>query len=63
MRSKADSVKAVVQMLLGVFFFGLPSAYGVDVNIKITGEIYIPPAKSIMTRISRCLFRPCHCMK
>jgi minor pilin subunit PapF len=46
MRSRAGSVKAVVQMLLGgIFFFGLPSAYAVDVNIKITGEIYIHPCK------------------
>ncbi len=46
MRSRAGSVKAVVQMLLGgIFFFGLPSVYAVDVNIKITGEIYIPPCE------------------
>lgn len=46
MRSRAGSVKAVVQMLLGgIFFFGLPSVYAVDVNIKITGEIIVPACK------------------
>ncbi|MJN97643.1 fimbrial protein [Salmonella enterica subsp. enterica] len=40
-----DSVKLLLTLMGCGFFFGIQSAGAVDVNIKITGEIFIPPCK------------------
>ncbi len=46
MRNRARLVQIILKVLLGsIFFFGIQSAEAVDVNIKITGEIYIPPCR------------------
>ena len=44
MKVMSDSVK-VLLALMGGFIFGGQPAGAVDVKIKITGEIYIPPCK------------------
>ncbi len=45
MKSIPGSVKLLLALMGCGFFFGIKSAGAVDVNIKITGEIYIPPCK------------------
>ncbi|HDD8965296.1 TPA: fimbrial protein [Escherichia coli] len=41
----SGSVKLLLVLMGCSFFFGIQPARAVDVNIKITGEIYIPPCK------------------
>ncbi|WP_105517667.1 fimbrial protein [Escherichia coli] len=43
MKGISDSVKLLLALVGGSFIFGIQPAGAVDINIKITGEIYIPP--------------------
>ncbi|CAD6177158.1 minor pilin subunit PapF [Escherichia coli] len=43
MKGVPGSMKLLLILTGYVFFFGIQSASAVDVNIKITGEIYTPP--------------------
>ncbi|EFO1599851.1 fimbrial protein [Escherichia coli] len=45
MKSISGSVKILLALMGWSFIFGIQPAGAVDVNIKITGEIYIPPCK------------------
>lgn len=45
MKRISSSVKLLLVLMGGCFVSGIQSARAVDVNIKITGEIYIPPCK------------------
>ncbi|TQN75924.1 UNVERIFIED_ORG: minor pilin subunit PapF [Citrobacter freundii] len=45
MKGMPGSVKLLLALMGCSFIFGIQSACAVDVNIKITGEIYIPPCK------------------
>lgn len=45
MKSMLGSVKLLLVFMVCGFILGIKSAMAVDVNIKITGEIYIPPCK------------------
>ncbi|HAX9584301.1 TPA: fimbrial protein [Escherichia coli] len=45
MKSMSGSVKLLLALMGCSFIFGIQPAGAVDVNIKITGEIYIPPCK------------------
>lgn len=45
MKNIPVSAKLLLMLMGAVFFFGIQSAIAVDINIKITGEIYIPPCK------------------
>lgn len=45
MKSMSGSVKLLLALMGCSFIFGIQPARAIDVNIKITGEIYIPPCK------------------
>lgn len=45
MKGMSGSVKLLLALMGCGFIFGIQPARAVDVNIKITGEIYIPPCK------------------
>ncbi|CAD5645037.1 minor pilin subunit PapF [Escherichia coli] len=45
MKSMSGSVKLLLALMGCSFIFGIQPARAVDVEIKITGEIYIPPCK------------------
>lgn len=45
MKSMSGSVKLLLALMGGSFIFGIQPARAVEVNIKITGEIHIPPCK------------------
>ena len=45
MKGMPGSVKLLLTLMGCGFIFGIQPARAVDVNIKITGEIYIPPCK------------------
>lgn len=45
MKGMSGSVKLLLALMGCSFIFGIQPVRAVDVNIKITGEIYIPPCK------------------
>lgn len=45
MKGMSGSVRLLLALMGCSFIFGIQPARAVDVNIKITGEIYIPPCK------------------
>lgn len=45
MKGMSGSVKLLLALMGCSFIFGIQPASAVDVNIKITGEIFIPPCK------------------
>lgn len=45
MKSISETMKLLLALMGSGFFFGVQPVYAVDLNIKITGEIYIPPCK------------------
>lgn len=45
MKGMSGSVKLLLALMGCSFIFGIQPARAVDVNIKITGEIFIPPCK------------------
>lgn len=45
MKGMSGSVKLLLVLMVYSFIFGIRPARAVEVNIKITGKIYIPPCK------------------